>query len=154
MITGKSRIIGLVVGYFDNQFYPDAQKKSLANYSRIITTLSSLWPLAIAKILTPVLEQILDYQVDGLIVASAAMSSNLASKCHAHGIPVVLFNRIQDNALLSTVSTNNLAGGQQVARFLIAGGHQRFAYIAGWEGASTQQEREQGFLSELKAAGP
>ena len=37
-----------------------------------------------------VLEKILDYQADGIILASVAMSSELASRCRAEGVPVVL----------------------------------------------------------------
>ena len=36
---------------------------------------------------------------------------------------------------------------------MIAGGHKRIAYIAGWEGASTQRDRETGFVEELKDHG-
>ena len=36
---------------------------------------------------------------------------------------------------------------------MIAGGHKRIAYIAGWEGASTQRDREGGFVDELKKQG-
>ena len=34
----------------------------------------------------------------------------------------------------------------------MAGGHERIAYIAGWDGASTQRDREAGFLAGLGAA--
>ena len=44
-----------------------------------------------------VMQEILDYQVDGIVLASVAMSSTLASECEAFGIPVVLFNRDQDD---------------------------------------------------------
>jgi DNA-binding LacI/PurR family transcriptional regulator len=40
-----------------------------------------------------------------------------------------------------------------VAEFLLAGGHRRLGYIAGWAGASTQRGREAGFTEALAAAG-
>jgi DNA-binding LacI/PurR family transcriptional regulator len=100
-----------------------------------------------------VLQEILDYQVDGLVLASVAMSSVLAGECHALGIPVVLFNRGQDDPRLSSVTTDNRAGGEAVARHLIAIGRTRIGYIAGYEGASTQRDREIGFRQQLDAAG-
>ena len=100
-----------------------------------------------------VLEKILDYQADGIILASVAMSSELASRCRAEGVPVVLFNRTQDNAMLSSITSDNVAGGRKVAEHLIEQGYQRIAYIAGWDGASTQRDREAGFCEGLTAAG-
>ena len=100
-----------------------------------------------------VVNEMLDYQVDGVIAASVAMSSDLASSCNAAGVPVVLFNRDQDDERLSAVTSDNITGGQKVAKFLIAGDHKRLGYIAGWEGASTQRDREAGFIAELKKHG-
>ena len=80
-----------------------------------------------------------------IVVASVALSSQLATRCRAAGIPVVLFNRSQDGPPLPTVTSDNFSGGREIARFLAAGGHRRIGYIAGWEGASTQRDREAGF---------
>ena len=38
-------------------------------------------------------EEILDYQVDGIIAASVAMSSDLSLRCRAAGVPLVLFTK-------------------------------------------------------------
>jgi DNA-binding LacI/PurR family transcriptional regulator len=100
-----------------------------------------------------VLQEILDYQVDGLVLASVSMSSSLAGECQALGIPVVLLNRAQDDARLSNVVTDNRAGGRAVAEHLVALGHRRIGYVAGFEGASTQRARERGFREGLAAAG-
>ena len=78
------------------------------------------------------------------------MSSNLASRCTSAGVPVILFNRSQDDDTFSAITSDNILGGKKIARFLVAGGHKRIGYIAGWEGASTQRDRETGFVEELK----
>ena len=153
LITGKSRIIGLVVSHLDNYFYPEAlellsnalQKKG---YHVLVFMASKT-----SGNIDDVVDEILDYQVDAIILASIAMSSNLANRCVAAGVPVMLFNRGQDDDRFSTVTSDNFLGGQKVARFLIAGGHKRIGYIAGWEGASTQHDREAGFIEELKQHG-
>ena len=150
LITGRTHIIGLVVAYLDNYFYPEAvellsnalQKKG---YHVLVFMASKT-----AGNIDDVLEEMLDYQVDGVIAASVAMSSDLAARCNAAGVPVVLFNRAEDNKRLSAVTSDNIDGGQKVAKFLIAGGYKRLGYIAGWEGASTQRDREAGFIEELK----
>ena len=150
MITGKSRLIGLVVAYLDNQFYPDAlEKLSTRLQGRGYHVLVFMAQQTQGNI-DDVLEEILDYQVDGIVLASVAMSSDAGrTMCDAAGIPVVLFNRAQQEDLVSTVTSDNYAGGKALAEFLIAGGHRRIAYIAGWEGASTQRDREAGFCAGL-----
>ena len=149
LITGKSRMIGLVVAYLDNYFYPEAlellssalQKKGY----HVLIFMSGNKEGDIAD----AVDEILDYQVDGIIAASVSMSSDLAKRCTSAGVPVVLFNRTQDDDRVASVTSDNVQGGQKVARFLLAGGHKRIGYIAGWEGASTQRDREKGFTEEL-----
>lgn len=153
LITGRSRIIGLVVSYLDNGYYPVAlEKLSKALQERGYRILIFMAPQS-ADNVDEVLSEILDYQVDGLVLASVAMSSDLVARCAAAGVPVLLFNRRQDDRRFSAVTTDNRGGGRKLAEFLTAGRHQRIAYIAGWEGASTQRDREAGFREGLADAG-
>lgn len=153
LITGKSRIIGVVVAYFENQFYPDAVEKLSNALQREGYHVLIFMASQTAGNIDTVLEEIIDYQVDALIVASVAMSSDLAERCDAAGVPVLLFNRVQEDERFSSVTSDNWSGGRKLAEFLIAGGHRKIAHIAGWEGASTQRDREGGFMAGLTAAG-
>jgi DNA-binding LacI/PurR family transcriptional regulator len=153
MVSGKSRIIGLVVAYLENQFYPDAlEKLSNALQERGYHVLIFLANQTAGNI-DQVVEEILDYQVDGIIAASVAMSSDLSQRCRSAGVPMVLFNRSQDDPNMSVVTSDNYSGGRKVAEFLLAAGHRKIGYIAGWEGASTQRDREAGFIAALAEAG-
>ncbi|MBY0395172.1 MAG: LacI family transcriptional regulator, partial [Thermoleophilia bacterium] len=93
MITGKSRIIGLVVAYLDNQFYPLAIERLSAALQaqgyHILIFLASNAEAGIGR----VVQDLMDYHVDGIITASVGMSSDLTARCAAAGIPVVMFNR-------------------------------------------------------------
>ena len=153
MITGKSRIIGLVVAYLDNQFYPLAvERLSVALQKQGYHVLVFMAPTSNSDV-EQVVQEILDYHVDGIVLASVPMSSPLAARCDDLGIPVVLFNRTQPDARLASVSSNNVEGGRQIAHHLVTGGAQRIGYIAGFEGASTQIDREAGFLAGLAELG-
>lgn len=153
MVSGKSRIIGLIVAYLNNNFYPEAlEKLSNALQERGYHVLVFMASQTAGNI-DNVVEEILDYQVDGIIAASVALGSDLSKRCREAGVPMVLFNRSQDDATMSAVTSDNLAGGRKVAEFLLAGEHARIAYLAGWEGASTQRDREAGFVEGLAAAG-
>lgn len=152
MVSGKSRIIGLVVAYLDNQFYPMAlELLSNALQARGYHILIFTAPNSPEGI-DSVMQDLMDYQVDGIIAASVSMSSQLATRANQAGIPVVLFNRAQTGDGFSNVTSANRDGGRKIAEFLLAGGHQRIAHIAGWQGSSTGRDRQSGFLDALSEA--
>ena len=153
MVSGKSRMIGVVVAYLENQFYPEALER-LSNclqekgYHVLIFMAGKDM-----QSIDGVIEEILDYQVDGIIAASVSMSSGLSERCRSAGVPMVLFNRSQDEPDMSAITSDNIEGGSKIATFLINSGHRKIGYIAGWEGASTQRDREAGFISTLNESG-
>ncbi|WP_298559994.1 LacI family DNA-binding transcriptional regulator [uncultured Aliiroseovarius sp.] len=153
MVSGRSRIIGLVVAYLENQFYPIVLEK-LSNalqeqgYHILIFTAPNS-----TDGIDAVIQDLMDYQVDGIVAASVSLSSDLAERATQAGIPVVLFNRGQDNSPFVEVTSDNIAGGRQVAEFLLEAGHERIAHISGWQGSSTGRERKQGFNAALAEAG-
>ena len=153
MVSGKSRIIGLVVAYLDNQFYPVALEL-LSNalqeegyHLLVFTALTS------TEEVDKIIEDLMDYQVDGIIAASVSMSSDLAARARAADIPIVLFNRGMEGDGLSNVTSANVMGAHQATRFLIEGGHKHIAHIAGWQGSSTGRDRRTGFEQAMNEAG-
>lgn len=153
MLTGKSKIIGLVVAYLDNHFYPTVLELLSEALEREGYHVLVFMAAHSAEDVEDVVSQILDYQVDGLILASVSLSSDLADRCRASGVPVVLFNRkLEAEGELAVVSDNRM-GGRLAADHLISLGRTRIGHIAGWEGASTQRDREAGFMEGLRAAG-
>ncbi len=153
MITGKSRIIGLVVAYLENQFYPVAiERLSNTLQARGYHVLLFMASNAAGE-MERLLGELLAYQVDGIITASVAISNDVTQRCADVGIPLVMFNRGQPGSGLSSVTSANLLGGRKVARFLVAGGHRRIAHISGWQGASTGRDRAQGLTDGLAEAG-
>jgi DNA-binding LacI/PurR family transcriptional regulator len=157
LITGRSRIIGLVLSYLENLFYPVALQQMAERLQRDgyhVLLFINHNPNA-----DELVTEILQYHVDGIVLAASTLSSALARNCADADIPVVLFNRVMADAgagavqSVSSVRGDNAAGGRAVAEFLLAGGHKRIAYIAGNEESSTNLERERGFREGLSAAG-
>ena len=73
MITGKSRIIGLVVAYLENQFYPIAlERLSRSLQAKGYHVLVFLAENATAEV-APVMEDLIAYQVDGIVTASVTI---------------------------------------------------------------------------------
>lgn len=153
MITGRTRIIGLVVAYLENQFYPVVlELLSQALQARGYHVLVFMAENSTERV-PQVMAELLDYQVDGIITASVAMTNDLTTRCAKAGIPVVMFNRGQDDDRLSEVTSDNLAGGARAARYLIETGHRRIAHVMGWQGSSTGRDRAKGFSQALRDAG-
>ena len=153
MVSGKSRMIGLVVAYLENYFYPEALEKLSSALQREGYHVLVFMASQTAGNVDSVIEEILDYQVDGIVFASVAMSSDIAERCEQAGVPVVQFNRYEDREGITAITSDNFGGGKKIAEFLVAGGHSRIGYIAGWPGASTQRDREAGFREGLHATG-
>ncbi len=152
LITGRTRIIGLVVAYLENQFYPVVlELLSRALQAKGYHVLVFMAENSTEKV-AEVMEELLDYQVDGIITASVAMTNDLTARCTAVGIPVVMFNRGQDDARLSEVTSDNIAGACRATEYLIAAGHTRIAHVMGWQGASTGRDRAAGFQQAMDAA--
>lgn len=151
--TGRSRIVGLVVAYLYNEFYAEAvERLSLAFQERGYHVLLFMASPTTGDV-NSVIKDILDYQVDGVVFASVNLSTGLWADLERHSIPTVLFNREQPGLDYATVVTDNIAGGREVARYLISLDHDRIGYVAGFEGASTQRDRELGFVEGLSEAG-
>jgi DNA-binding LacI/PurR family transcriptional regulator len=152
LITNRSRIIAVVMAYLENLFYPEVLEelgRALAseNYHLLLFT------GFVDRHSDPVFDQLMQYRVDGIILASTSLSSELSEECATAGIPVVLFNRTTERDAVSSVTTRNREGGRRIAEFLVAGGHKSFGYIAGLEFSSTNRDRQQGFTEGLAAHG-
>jgi DNA-binding LacI/PurR family transcriptional regulator len=144
LITRRSRIIGVASAYLQNQFYPEVfEVLSRALQARGYHIL--LFTAQADRHADPVLEEVLAYRVDGLILASTTLSSALAENCREAGVPVLLFNRTSRAAGVSSVTGENLRGGRLIAEFLHRAGHRRPAFLAGIENSSTSRDRERGF---------
>jgi DNA-binding LacI/PurR family transcriptional regulator len=132
------------MGYLENQFYPAvlqalADQLGKAGYRILAFTA----PDGAAD---PVLEDVLRYHAEAVVLASAHLSSALVEECRIARVPVVLINRKTRNAAVSSVTGDNIRGARAIAAFLVAGGHRRVAYMAGLEDASTSRDRERGFF--------
>ncbi len=151
MISGRSRLIAILVAYLDNQFYP-------VLLEQLARALQERGYQVLLFMTDPgdqdtVVQKMLQFQVEGIIMASATLSSSLASECAKTGTPVLLLNRYVPGSAASSVTSDNLEGGRLLAHFLADGGHQRIAFIAGMEDSSTSRDRESGFCKGLAERG-
>ncbi len=154
LITGRTRIIGVVLAHLDNLFYP----RFLQMLTEHLQTqgMQLLLFVADGKQQSELMGQLLNYRVDGIVLAATTLDADLAKDCAQAGIPVVLFNRVASRSMdrsFHSVQTDQKHGMQQLTQLLIDRGHRRIAYLAGSLDTSTNQAREQGCRQALTEAG-
>lgn len=151
--TGRTRMVGVVLAHLDNLFYP----RFLQLLTERLQSLGMQLLLFVAdgKQQVALMEQLLNYRVDGIVLAATTLHSDLAKACTQAGIPVVLFNRVASSApdrAFHSVQTDQEAGMAALTRLLLDRGHRRVAYLAGNLESSTNQAREQGCRRALQEA--
>ncbi len=151
MRTSRTGAIGVVVGRITNPFYPElltALSRELHAAKQRMVLWDSEGPGAQAA-----LDAIRQRVVDGLVFTTATRDLPPLRQALAANAPVVLVNRSVPTLACDQVGSDNVAGGQLVARYFAASGHRRCAMICGPRGISTTDERERGYRAELRATG-
>ncbi|MGI4856856.1 MAG: LacI family DNA-binding transcriptional regulator [Janthinobacterium lividum] len=152
LIMRRSNIVGVAVPDLANPFYPSVLQAlsgalTASGYRILLFTAHA------SGSSDPILEEVLRYRLDALILVSATLSSGFADECRQTGLPVVLLNRTTARPTVSSVTGDNHTGACAIARFLLAGAHCRYAFVAGLESSSTSHDREAAFTATLDAAG-
>ncbi len=156
LASQRSGMIGIVMGNMRNPFYPQV----LALFSDRLRRTGRqvlLFTVRDGENVDDLLPELLQYQVDGVVIASANLSSGMARSCAALGTPVVLFNRVSQDAEVSSVCCENRVGGRLAADVLAQAGHRRLVFLAGTADTSTNTERLAGFAErcgELRLPAP
>ena len=152
LISNRSNIIGVVMADIANPFYPQVLEVLLRKLHE--SGLKAILLMALRdQNVDDLLPQLLGYQVDGLIITSATLSTKMADKCTKMGVPVVLFNRYIQNSRASSICCDNRSASYQAAELFIEQGYSSIGYIAGIENASTNLDREASFYERLRQAG-
>lgn len=91
----------------------------------------------------------IEYQVDGLIVATSHLSGSLLEKCSDYGIQLTYINQYINEIQASCYCTDNRLVGEEVAEYFLAANYQNMAYVAGDKGSMVNEERWEGFRDKL-----
>lgn len=102
--------------------------------------------------LDDILYRVLQYQVDGVVILSAALSGSTSDRFSRVKIPLVVFNKHVDNRYFYSVCANNVEAGAMVAKYLLEKGYDSFGFIAG-SNRQTSEHRYRGFAAELAKHG-
>jgi DNA-binding LacI/PurR family transcriptional regulator len=152
LTTKRTNIVALILGNLGNPFYVHvlhAFSSRLQAQGRQILTFT-VDPGADSD---EAILHLLKYQVDGVVLAAAQLSTRMTSICHDRGIPIVLFNRYIPGSDASGVRCDNAAGGRLIAEAFLDAGAKSFAMITGDPKGTTSQDRVRGFVERLLEEG-
>ena len=151
--SGHSFRFGVVLAYLKNGFFGEALQRLSKALNAQGYSVTVYFAGNSADEVDDIVNGLLADQVDGIVLASISLSNTLVERVRKSGIPCVLFNRGQTDPKASMVVASNFEGSKLATEFLIKGGHQRIAHIAGWRDALNGIERKEGFLNAMRSAG-
>lgn len=147
----RTGLIGVLAGELENPYYAKLiQQLSFGLQSH---GLSVMLLADIAENTDSLVNHLLSYQVEGVIMPAVTLSSRMAVELEKANRPVILVNRYSNTDFISSVAGDNVGGGRRVAELLARGGHKRIAYMAGLPDTSSSQDRRRGLLEGLADAG-
>lgn len=152
LITRRTNMIALMTGDIANPHYARTVNAfSLGLQERGLHVL--LISLIEGQRVEDAIEEVLKYRVDGVIVISAMLSSDVGEACAKVGVPVVLYNRYVRQSNISSVRIENVEGGRRIADLLTDDGHHDIAFISGTQVDPTSGDREAGFVGRVEERG-
>jgi DNA-binding LacI/PurR family transcriptional regulator len=97
---------------------------------------------------------LLQYSVDGVIVASSSLHRKLLKACAEARLPAVqAFGRPAGQTRANVVAADNVQGGRVAADLLCERGYRRIAFLGGPVDATSTEDRLGGFRERLRKEG-
>ncbi len=140
LITKQSGMVAVVISSLANVNYPEVLSQ-LNEYLAVKNKRVLLFALDDVSGLDDLLENILTFQVDGVIALAAHFEHNSLEQFAQHQVPVVLYNRNVPDSNANTVCCNHDKGIKQLIDLLHTSGHKSYLIIAGPESSDVANER-------------
>lgn len=151
LITQRSNMVGVILSKLTNLYYPEVLVELTRRFSqRGVRVL--LFALETEGDTDEILEQVLQYQVDGVVTAAMLTHKQLALFEKA-GIPVIFYNRTLGELPVNSVRCDQEEGERWLVSELAASGHRRFSIISGPEDSPVSKERTTGAIEKLHELG-
>lgn len=153
LMTGRTKLVGLVSNNFGNPAFMsifDLFTRGLQQrgFRPLLANLSG------AADTSHALDMLLQYHVDGVIIASSTLPQKLINGCEAAGLPLVhAFGRARQRRGRAVVSADNVQGGRLAAQTLVQRGYRRIAFLGGPRAATSTIDRFAGLTAGLAKHG-
>lgn len=148
LITQRSNMVAVVITRMTNLNYPEVLVQLTQAFSeqgvRVL-----LFTIERESETRAVLEQVLQYQVDGVVTA-AMLSADDLTLLSAARIPVVFYNRSPRDGSASTVRCDQEEGERWLVSELVSAGAASFAIVTGPPDSAVSVARTAGAMNRLR----
>ncbi len=152
LITRQSRLIGLIMGEWENPFYTTMLRGFTEKLGARDFRVMLLASRAAADV-DAAMRMLMQYRVDGIVLVSAAPSVAAAQEFVRGGGRLVMVNREAEQLPATGIVCDNGRVGRELADRLLAAGYQRFALVRGDPLLKSGLQRTEAFRARIEAAG-
>lgn len=157
LVTGKSRVLGLVMPYaggfagwdpFTARCMSGLVAAAIQNKYNLMlyTAIGEKWN-------SPGGPNVSDGLTDGLVLVIPLPESTAVAQCLQHSLPCVAIIAEPRHPEICTINADDFAAGRLAAEHLVSLGHRRIAHLHGPVVVWSAGERQRGFRAGLEAAG-
>lgn len=153
LVSGKSRIFGLIISDISNPFFPELVKAFedqaiLHGYEVIVanTDYSSERMALCAR-------RMIERKVDGVAIMTSEIDRHLLDELSKRQLPIVFFDIGKPRTLISNISIDYGRGIHEAIQHLVALGHRRLGFISGPHTLKSARIRRNAFMDGLRECG-
>jgi LacI family transcriptional regulator len=151
--NGRSNIIGIIVPTADRTFFSSVVRgiEEIANGSRYHVMICQTYDNYQQEV--ECVEALLNARVDGIIASHGKETTDFTHyhKVKERGIPLILFDRSNDELEVSQVVIDDYLGSYKATEHLIEQGCKRIAHLTSTRKISIYKERLRGYKAALAA---
>ncbi len=148
LITRRSNIVAVIISEPTNLNYPEVLSQLNRRLGeRQVHIL--LFTLSRERDVNLALDQVWQYQVDGIIAAAQFTAEQIAA-CEDRGIPLVFYNRVYTQQGVSAVCCDHADGERQLIEGLLSNKRKNFVVMSGPADSAVSTARTKGAVTRLK----
>jgi LacI family transcriptional regulator len=153
LVSGRSRIFGLIVSEFTNPFFPEIVQtfENLAvenNYEILITS-----TVNDPKRMELSVRRMIERRVDGVAILTFGMEESLLEHLRYRKVPLVFVDVGPDVRGIANIRVNYQSGIRQAVQHLAALRHTRIAFVAGPPHLKSAMARREAFKTSMMEIG-
>jgi len=153
LVSGKSRIFGLIISDISNPFFPELVKSFedsaiRHDYESIVANTDYK-----SERMAVCVRRMIERQVDGVAIMTSEMDRSLIEELSSRRLPIVFLDLGKVKPLISNIAVNYAKGIQEAVHHLVSLGHRRFGFISGPLSLKSAKARRTAVLTNLRACG-
>jgi DNA-binding LacI/PurR family transcriptional regulator len=147
LISGRSRILGLIVSDITNPFFPELiqgfeQESARAGFELLLASTGYD-----AGVMATTVRRMIERKVEGVAVMTSEMESSLIGRLTDRQMPLVFIDVGPSAPHVSNICVNYGIGMRQAVQHLRRFGHRRLAFISGPLNLKSARLRREAFLN-------